>query len=263
MIGYRWDRADGPGDHQVVVLSGSLGSTLRIWDTQVEPLRQHFDVLRIDHRGHGGSTGMPPPNSLDDLVADLLEVLDHERVPTAHLVGVSLGGMLALATAINQPERVDRVAVMCTAAAFDAPEYWHARADRVLAAGPQAVAQDIVSRWFTPAYAKLHPELVAEMVAMISATQPDGYAGCCRAIGDMDLRPALATVSACTLVIAAEGDATTPPPLLDAIAELVPNSRSERVPGAHLVNVERTELINRLLLDHLTGRPTSTDEESA
>lgn len=205
---------------------------------------------------------MPPPASLGDLVSDLIEVLDHERVPTAHLVGVSLGGMVALATAINQPERVNRVAVMCTAAAFDAPEYWHARADLVLAEGALAVAQDIVSRWFTPAYATLHPELAAKMVAMISASQPDGYAGCCRAIGDMDLRRDLVTITAPTLVIAAEGDATTPPPLLDALAALVPNSRYELVPGAHLVNVERPELINDLLIDHLAGRPAAVIEES-
>lgn len=255
MIHYVKDRYDGGGSHAVdpIVLIGSLGSTAEMWDAQVPALREHAEVLRLEHRGHAGSAGLPAPESLDDLVGDLLEVLDAEGIERAHIAGVSLGGMIALAAAIAHPDRVGKVAVMCTSAAFEARQYWLDRAELVLAQGPAAVAADIVSRWFTPGFAAQHPALVRSMTDMIGATGPAGYAGCCRAIAEMDLRPALGSITTDVLAIGATGDRTTPPEQLQTIARLTPGARYVEVAGAHLVNVENPEPINGLLVRHLVG----------
>lgn len=259
MIDRRWDRYLGDATNAVgpVVLIGSLGSTAAMWDAQVPALARHADVLRVEHRGHGASRGLPPPDSLDDLVGDLMTVLDAERIERAHLVGVSLGGIVALAAAAAHPERVGRVAVMCTSAAFEARQYWLDRADLVLAQGPAAVARDIVSRWFTQAFAAQRPDLVRSMVDMISATEPAGYAGSCRAIAEMDLRPELGCITADVLAIGATGDRTTPPQHLRTIASLTPGARYVEVAGAHLANVENPGAVNELLIEHLIGQGAS------
>src|SRR5919107_1080102 len=87
---------EGPADAPVVVLGGSLGSTLEMWEPQVPALTERFRVVRYDARGHGRSPVPPGPYVLDDLVDDLLALLDRLEVQRAHLVGLSLGGMTAM-----------------------------------------------------------------------------------------------------------------------------------------------------------------------
>jgi 3-oxoadipate enol-lactonase len=115
-----------------------------------------------------------------------------------------------------------------------------------------AVADSTVARWFTPAFAAAEPEVVAGIRAQLAATPAEGYAGCCEAIREMDQRPDLAAVAAPTLVIAAEGDPSTPPAHARTIAELIPGARLEVLDrGAHLVNVEAPDLVTPLVAAHL------------
>ena len=89
---------EGPPDAPVVLLLGSLGSTLEMWDPQVPALARHFRVVRLDTRGHGRSPVPPGPYSIDDLVDDAFALLDRLGVTTASVVGLSLGGMTARTT---------------------------------------------------------------------------------------------------------------------------------------------------------------------
>ena len=111
----------GPADAPVVVLIGSLGSTLAMWDPQVPALRQRFRVVRYDARGHGSSPVPPGPYVLDDLVDDTVALLDRLGVARAHVVGLSLGGMTAMRLAAREPARVDRLALLCTSALLGPP----------------------------------------------------------------------------------------------------------------------------------------------
>jgi 3-oxoadipate enol-lactonase len=241
-----------------VVFGNSLGSTLEMWDAQAEALCGRFRVVRYDARGHGGSPVPPGPYTIDDLGGDLLELLDALELDRASLCGLSLGGMSAMWLAAHAPERVDRLVLVCTSPLLGPREMWDERAAMVRERGTEAVADGVVGRWFTPAFAEREPDLVARMRAMVAATPREGYAACCEALRDMDLRTDLASVVAPTLVIGGADDPSTPPdeharPLAEAIAGagIVVLEHA-----AHLANVEQADEVTRLISEHLTKEDT-------
>jgi pimeloyl-ACP methyl ester carboxylesterase len=115
---------DGPEGAPVVVLTGSLGSTLAMWQPQVAALSERFRVVRYDTRGHGSSPVPLRPYTLDDLVDDHVALLDALEVERASVVGLSLGGMIALRLASREPHRVERVAALCTSALLAPAQAW-------------------------------------------------------------------------------------------------------------------------------------------
>ncbi|TYB39700.1 3-oxoadipate enol-lactonase [Micromonospora sp. AP08] len=245
---------EGPEGAPVVVLSPSLGSTHAMWEPQAVSLRDRFRVVRYDHRGHGESPVPPGPYELADLGADVLRLLDRLEVQAAHFCGLSLGGMTGMWLAAHAPERVRRLVLCCTSARLGPPEFWAERADLVRREGTAAVADGVVTRWFTPGWVRSHPEVVRDMQAMVAATPAEGYASCCSAIRRMDLTDALPRIRAKTLVIAGYEDPSTPPEHSHAIAEGIRDARLEVLsPAAHLANVEQPEALTRLLVEHLLG----------
>jgi 3-oxoadipate enol-lactonase len=241
-------RADGP----VVVLSNSLGSTHRMWDAQLADLEQRFRVVRYDTRGHGDSPVPFGPYLIDDLADDMVALLDRMEVERAHIVGLSLGGMTAMKVAARNPERVDRLVLLCTGARLAPASGWTDRAATVRTHGTAAVAAAVVERWFTPDYLAAHPEIHAESRAMIERTPAEGYAGCCEAIAVMDLRDDLPSIAASTLAIAGADDPATPPATLKEIADGVKDGRLLIVShAAHLANAEQPDTVTSAVIEHL------------
>jgi 3-oxoadipate enol-lactonase len=244
-----------PEGAPVVVLSNSLGSTLGMWDALAPGLSEHFRVVRYDTRGHGRSPVPQGPYVIDDLADDLLGLLDRLGVERAHVVGLSLGGMTAMRLAARNPERVDRLAVLCTSALLGPAQAWLDRAATVRAQGTGAVAEAVVSRWYTEEFAAAHPDRIAAAQAMVAATPPEGYAGCCEAIAAMDLTEDLSSIAAPTLAIAGADDPATPPEHLERIAGGVKDGSLLVVPrAAHLAADEQPEAIIEALLEHLSAR---------
>lgn len=242
----------GRPDAPAVVLSNSLGSTHRMWDAQLADLEQHFRVVRYDTRGHGGSPAPEGPYSIDDLADDLIALLDRLGIAKAHLVGLSLGGMTVMRVAIRNPERVQRLALLCTGAQLSPASAWTDRAAIVRAQGGAAVAAAVVQRWFTPAFLDANPDVRSAHEQMIAATPAEGYAGCCEAIAELDLREQLSAISAPTLAIAGADDPATPPAKLAEIVARIPGARLLTVPqAAHLANAEQPEIITPALIEHL------------
>ena len=247
-------QADGPQGAPTLVLLGSVGSSMQMWEPCLEPLAERFRVVRIDMRGHGRSAPAPPglPCSLADLGNDVLGVLDQIGAARVHLAGLSLGGMIAMWLAVHHPERIGRLALLCTSAHLPPAQNWTDRAAAVRAGGMEAVADTVLARWTTPDLAARNPELVAGLRAMFTATDAESYAQCCEAIGVMDQRADLGRIAAPTLVIGAVQDLSTPPEHQRLIAGAIPGARLELLdPSAHLATVERPGEIAALLLDHL------------
>jgi 3-oxoadipate enol-lactonase len=242
---------DGAADAPVVVLSNSLGATRAMWDAQVPGLAERFRVVTYDTRGHGKSPAPAGPYSLDDLVDDLVALLDEVGAERAHVTGLSLGGMTAMRLAAREPQRVHRLALLCTSAHLGPPEFWIDRARTVRADGTAAIAPTVVARWLTPAYAAEHPDLVAAMEAMLAGADDEGYAACCEVIAGMDLRPDLPRIAAPTLVISGWDDLATPLPHQQTIVDGIPDAELLTVsPGAHLANVEQALRVTGALLGH-------------
>ncbi len=243
---------DGPPGAPVLVLGGSLGTTSAMWTPQLAELASRFWVVRYDHLGHGGSLAPPGPYSIDQLGRELLALLDELVIERASFAGLSLGGMVGMWVAAHAPERVQRLALFCTSARLGPAEMWHQRAAAVRASGVPAVVDAVMARWFTPAFARERPEVVAAHREMVTGTPAEGYAGCCEAIAAMDLRADLGSITAPTLVVAGAQDPATPPPHAELIASAIPGARLVVLdPAAHLATVEQPERASRLLLDHL------------
>lgn len=244
----------GPEDAPVVVLSNSLGSTTSMWDAQADELAEHFRVVRYDTRGHGGSPVPQGPYDIDDLADDVVALLDTLGVEKAHVVGLSLGGMTGMRLAARNPDRVDRLVVLCTGARLEPSSAWHDRAATVRANGSTAVAEAVVARWYTPEFLEKNPDVKTACEGIVAATPAEGYASCCEVIAEMDLRDDLPGISAPTLAIAGADDPATPPPHLEAIADSVQDGRLLVVPeAAHLANAEQPQTITPAIIAHLKG----------
>jgi 3-oxoadipate enol-lactonase len=255
-------RVDGPEAAPPVVLSNSLGATWQMWDPQVPALTVTNRVVRYDHRGHGNSPTPPGPYDIAGMGADVIALLDRLAIETTSFVGLSLGGMVGIWLAAHHPRRIKTLVLICTSALPGAEAAWRTRASLVRNEGTAVVADAVVGRWFTPQLAEREPELVARMVAMVSATSADGYAACCSALEGLDLRAECRRIGAPTLVVAGAEDPAMPPEQHGrVIGELIAGSRYvELSPAAHLVNVERPEVVTDLLLEHLRVPASRVDE---
>ncbi len=246
----------GRDDAPVLVLGSSLGTDRRMWDPQLPELAELFRVIRYDHLGHGGSPVPPGPHTLADLAGAVLALLDELGVTRARVAGLSLGGMVGMWLAAHHPQRVDRLALFCTSAQMPPAQNWLDRAATTRAEGTAAVADAVIARWFTPDWVKTHPDSFAAYHAMLCSVPAQGYAGCCEAVGAMDLRPDLPRIAAATLVVAAADDPATPEPHARTIEAGIRSGgapcRVELVAGAHLATVSNPTVCARLLVDHLT-----------
>jgi len=245
-------RADGPPSAPVLVLSHALGLSLAQWDPQVAPLSRAFRVVRYDHRGHGGSPVPAGPYTIEELARDLIHLLDRLGLDRVSFCGLSLGGMVGMWVAANAPERIDRLALCCTAARMLRPDDFAARARTVREHGMEAIADALIGRWFTPSFPASHPDTVARIRDVLLSTPREGYAAACEAIAQMDLREDLPRIKAPTLVIGAEQDQSTPPEKSREIALRIPGAELVVVPdAAHIANVEQPDAVSNQILDHL------------
>ncbi|QDQ98057.1 3-oxoadipate enol-lactonase [Tomitella fengzijianii] len=246
-------RIDGPEDAgaPTLVLIGSLGSDLTMWEPQYTALSGEFRVISADLRGHGGSPVPAGPYTVDALAEDVLGLIAARGGPV-HLAGLSLGGAVAQRVAVRAPTRLLSLTLLCTAARFGDPQPWLDRATAVRKDGTGSIAASVVDRWYTPRLAASAPELVARSRTMVSATSDEGYAACCEAISAWDGRADLPRIAVHTLVIAGAQDSATGPDALRAIADAVPGAALEVLdPGAHLANVEQADAVNALITSHV------------
>jgi 3-oxoadipate enol-lactonase len=236
---------DGPAGAPPLVLGGSLGTTLEMWRPQLEALAGHHRVVRFDHRGHGRSPVPPGPYRIEQLGRDVLRLLDTLRLRRVNYAGLSLGGMVGMWLAAHAPDRLCRLVLLCTAAHLPPELGYRQRAAQVRTAGMAGIVDAVLNRWFTPDF----PAPAREPFrAMLAATPPEGYAGCCEAIAAMDLRPVLSKITAPTLVVAGAGDPAIPPRYAERIAGAIPGSRLVVLDhAAHLANVEQADAVSRLL----------------
>ena len=245
---------EGPEDAPVLVLANSLGTDLSMWEDQAPELSQSFRLLRFNNRGHQGSEVPPGPYSIADLGSDLLALLDELGVEKFSFAGLSIGGMVGMWVASEVPGRVERLTLLCTSAKMD-PQIWTARIQTARESGTASMAPTVVERWFTPAFREAAPETVQRAQRMVASTPDEGYAACCEAIRDMDLRESLSGITAPTLIIAGEDDLATPPEHAELIRDSIPGSEMLIVPdAAHLANIERSEAVTPAMLDHLQGK---------
>lgn len=245
-------RIDGPAGAPVLVLGPSLGTDLHLFDDQVAALAARYRLVRYDLPGHGGSPTRDGPYTIPGLAGALAALLDRLGIERAHHAGVSIGGAIAAQLTLDHPDRVLSLTVIASAARFADPDSWPQRAATVRAHGTEAMVASRPGTWFVPAFAGT--DEAERLLAMLRATDDEGYAGCCEAIATFDIRDRLASLAVPVLAIAGSEDPATPPDMVRVIAESAPQARFEIVAdAAHLLNTEKPEQVNELLAEHLAS----------
>ena len=239
---------DGPADARVLVLGPSLGTDTGLFDAQVAAFADRLRIVRYDLRGHGGSEPVPGACTVADLAADVLTLLDRLGVERFAYAGVSIGGAIGLHLALTEPERVEKLAIIASAAQFADPPSWPVRAAQVRAQGTAFLVPSRTGTWFTGSWARSHPAEAERLLDMLRRTPPEGYAACCEAIGVFDVRDRLAEIATSTLAVAGAEDPATTVAMVRALADGIPGARFVVVPdAAHLPNATHPEIVNESL----------------
>jgi 3-oxoadipate enol-lactonase len=239
----------------VLMLSNSLGTTLAMWDDQVKPFSEHFRLVRYDSRGHGKS-GVPAGSyAIERLGKDALAVMDALSVSKVNWCGLSMGGMVGMWLGANAPERIEKLILSNTACYMPAGGIWDERIKAVQERGMPALIDGILERWFTKEFRERQPQVMARMRDMVLSTPPQGYAGCCAAIRDMDLREALKRITAPTLIIAGRYDPATTLEAGEFMRSRINGAALTVIDAAHLSNLEKPHEYADRVLGFLFQKP--------
>lgn len=243
--------AGEPGAPPLVLVS-SLGTDLTMWDPQVPTLSATHRVIRFDLRGHGHSPSPRGPYTIDELGADLVALLDRLGIERTAVCGISLGGLTALWLAQRHPHRVERVVLANTAARIGTREGWQARADTVRRDGTSAVADVVIERFLSPGFRERAPATAGRLRRRLCELDDEGYAACCLALAQADLRERVETVTTPALVIAGTEDGATPVADAGWLDDHLPDSRLVVLPGAgHLSSIEQPKSFTAAVLGFL------------
>ncbi|AJE43512.1 bifunctional 3-oxoadipate enol-lactonase/4-carboxymuconolactone decarboxylase PcaDC [Streptomyces nodosus] len=245
-------RTEGSPSAPPLLLGPSLGTSYALWDAVAPELSASHRVIRWDLPGHGGSAAdlIAPGATVADLAALVLALADALGVERFAYAGVSLGGAVGLQLAVDHPERLSSLAVICSSAHFNGARPWEERAALVRREGLGAVAATAEDRWFTAGFT------VPRLVRDHREADPAAYAACCDALAAFDLRDRLPSIGVPTLLIAGREDPATPPAHLREIADAVPGSALAEIPGAsHLAPAQCPEAVLAALRTQLSGAP--------
>jgi 3-oxoadipate enol-lactonase/4-carboxymuconolactone decarboxylase len=228
-----------------------------MWSPQMPDLLEHFQVLRYDTRGHGASDAPTGDYSIDQLGRDALGLLDALRIQEFAFCGLSMGGAIGEWLAVKAPTRLISLVLANSSAQFSA-ETLEGRRRTVLEQGISAIADAVMGRFFSPEnLGGLNAQSVG---AVLLGTNPSGYAGCCAALRDFNYKPLLNKITAPTLVMVGDRDASTPwAEHGKVLARDIPNAQAIHLPTAHLSNLERPRAFTAAVLEFLQ---TSSDTES-
>ncbi|HVO91404.1 MAG TPA: 3-oxoadipate enol-lactonase [Terriglobales bacterium] len=234
---------EGARGKLAIVFANSLGSDLRIWDDVAARLVSDFRVVRYDFRGHGLTEAPAPPYSAGELAQDLIALLDFLKIDQAVICGISVGGLIAQAAALDHPQRVRALILSDTGARIGSVESWQQRIDRVRDSSVEALVPMTMERWFSAGFRERCSADVRGYAIMLRQSSVEGYVGVCAALRDADLRQAMTQVKVPTLVLCGAEDIATPPDLGRELAGLIPGAQFSLIEkAAHLPCVEQPEV---------------------
>ena len=226
-----------------LVFLNALGSDNRIWDDVVAGFPE-FSCLIYDKRGHGLSCDAPNVLTMQDHADDVLALLDGLGLSDVILVGVSIGGMIAQLAASQKPQRVRALVLCCTGLKIGNTESWQQRITAVLKDGTEAIADSIIARWFSSAFLTTQADKVALYRTMLARIPAQNYAASCFALRDADLTHRSAKLTMPTLCVSGSEDVSTPPALVQTMADIIKNAQHKIIQGVgHLPMLETPELL--------------------
>ena len=243
-------------DRPLIVFSNSLGTDLRIWDDVVQNLTSEFSTITYDKRGHGLSDVGETPYTMETHITDLAGLLDHLGASQSIICGLSVGGLVAQGLYAKRPDCV-RAMILCdTGSKIGNDTLWNDRISAIEHGGIECMADAIVSRWFTPSFRNEANPVFAGSRNMLVRQSVTGYIATCAAIRDADFRGIARTIAVPTLCLVGDGDETTSPHFVKALAQSIPKARYEVISGAgHISCIEQPEAFSTLIRDFVSTLP--------
>ncbi len=255
-------REAGSGD-TVLFLHG-LGGSRTAWEPQLGFLGRSHRCVAWDMPGYGKSQPGTDPLTFESLADAAAALLDALGAPTANVVGISMGGMVAMHLALRHPDRVGSLVLLDSSPAFgldgttNAVEWADLRLEP-LARGetPADIAPAVLRSVAGP---QADDTVIAEAVAAMTRISSAGLAAAVRCLPSHDVRDRLAEINCPTLVAVGDLDTETPPSYSRRLADSIPDARYREVPGAgHLSNLEAPDAVNSLVAGFLSTTTLSAD----
>jgi 3-oxoadipate enol-lactonase len=244
-IAYRFD---GPAAGRVVLLSNSLMSSFEMWDWTLPALADRYRVLRYDMRGHGRSATTPGPYSIAMLADDAAALLDALGIGAAHIVGLSMGGMIGQQLGARYPDKVLSLALCDTASEMPPRSLWEERLAIARSQGIAGLADGTIRRWFTAPFIERAPGDIDKVRRMILATGVEGYIACASAVRDMAQTTMLLKIRKPTLVMTGRQDPACTVDQSTVLNRMIDGSQLVILEdAAHLSNIEQPAAFNLAL----------------
>jgi 3-oxoadipate enol-lactonase len=258
----RLERADAPalfyqveGVGPPVVLIHGVGADGSSWDAIAPALTPRFTVIRLDLRGHGRSGHIDGPLVLEDFAHDVMDVMGAAGAAPAHVVGFSLGGMIAQALALDHAACVDRLVLLSAVAGRTEQERARVqeRLEILRTQGIGAITGAAQDRWFTAGFIERHPDLVRQRMEQLQRNHASSYAAAYTVFSTSDLGARLHGIRNPTLVATGEHDVGSNTRMARFMQAEIPGAQLRILPGLkHSVLVEAPEVIAAMLLEFLT-----------
>lgn len=233
-----------------VTLSHSLACRLEMWDEEVRRLSRRFTVLAYDARGHGETSAPPGPYTLDMIADDIQGLLDHVGAKQTHWIGLSMGGVFGLATALKYPRLFSSMVLADTSSKLsdEGIAAFRHRVEIVRAGTMEAMVQPTLKRWFKDSFREHRPELMARVAEWIRTTPLEGYIGISAAIPAIDVTHRLREIRVPCLALVGADDIAMPPAFSKTLQQHLPDCRYVEIADAgHLSNLEQPEAFNSAL----------------
>jgi 3-oxoadipate enol-lactonase len=236
------------GNDKTIVFSNSLGTDLTMWEYQLDILSHHFNVLRMDSRGHGKSTVNQDEVSIADLGRDVIELLDKLKLNKVYFCGLSMGGLIGQWLGIHHSSRFEKIIISNTAAKIGTEESWNTRIKQVQSNGMASILDATAERWFTPEFRKNEPDTVTKILDNFKNNDLRGYTANCVAVRDADFTGLLYELEVPVLVISGLQDQVTTVEDGKFLAKRIPVSKHISLDAAHLSSVECAEEFSKHII---------------
>jgi 3-oxoadipate enol-lactonase len=246
-IGY--SETGGSGETPIIFLHG-VGSDKSVWAPQLGHFGQSRRAIAFDYPGYGESEFVDG-STRDDFAASIFAAMDALDIGSAHVCGLSLGGVIAIAMHSVAPERCASLIIADSFAIHPDGQGIHDRS--VAASQSMSMRQLAEARASVLLGSAATPDLLAEVVETMSRIDPAAYRLGAAAVWLADQRDRAAAIDVPTLVLVGDDDSITPPSLSEELLGMIAGSRLEVIEGAgHLANIEQPQAFNRAIESFLS-----------
>ena len=234
------------------VFINSLGTDFRIWDNVVEVLKNHGSILCFDKQGHGLSEVSRIPLSISDYASYVIGLMDALSIKKAVIVGLSIGGVIGQYLALHHANRIEKLVLSNTAPKIGSTETWDLRINKVKNDGIQSITEGVMKVWFSENFHQNQPNELKGYANMLANSPVDGYIQACQALKNNDLTAEITHIHTPTLCIAGSVDGSTPPALVKAMADKIPNAQYVEIEGVgHIPCVETPSVVAAHILNFI------------